>query len=72
MKMAGRNSHQHGARLARMPIARVLEGCAHHWVYPPPNGPVSEGYCLKCGAWNESRNSVPDTVSVVNQKPRAK
>ena len=72
MKISGRESRQQGSRPARMPIARVLEGCVHHWVYPPPNGPVSEGYCLKCGEWDESSNSVQDTISVVNQRPRAK
>jgi len=72
MKISGRESRQRGTRPARMPKARVLGDCVHHWVYPPPNGPVSEGYCLKCGAWDESDNSVHDTISIVNQRPREK
>ena len=42
----------------RMPIAGVDEPCVHQWVYPPPNGPVSVGYCRRCGAENESHNSI--------------
>lgn len=24
--------------------------CIHHWVIDPPDGPVSNGKCIKCGA----------------------
>ena len=34
-------------------------GCAHHWMIEPPNGETSLGRCLKCGAVQDFRNSVP-------------
>lgn len=36
-----------------------LPDCAHHWVIEPPNGLTSRGTCLKCGAVQDFRNSVP-------------
>ena len=36
-----------------------LSECAHHWVIEPPNGSTSRGTCLKCGAVQDFRNSVP-------------
>ncbi len=36
-----------------------LSECAHHWAIEPPNGSTSRGTCLKCGAVQDFRNSVP-------------
>ena len=33
--------------------------CAHHWLIEPPSGETSRGTCLKCGAVQDFRNSVP-------------
>lgn len=33
-------------------------GCVHHWVIDPPEGPVSNGICQKCGEERIFRNYV--------------
>lgn len=33
--------------------------CAHHWIIDPPNGSVSKGVCIKCGAKKEFPNHFP-------------
>ena len=30
--------------------------CAHHWIIDPPDGPVSNGTCKKCGKTREFMN----------------
>ena len=30
--------------------------CVHHWVIDPPDGPISMGYCQKCGKVEEFPN----------------
>lgn len=37
------------------------QGCAHHWMIEPPNGPESTGRCKNCGKWRSFRNSLPDS-----------
>lgn len=34
----------------------MMIDCVHHWRIAEPNGPVSEGRCLHCGATRQYRN----------------
>lgn len=36
--------------------------CRHHWVIETPNGSTSGGYCKRCGANKEFRNSTEDLM----------
>ena len=40
------------------PLQAGWKTCVHHFVYPPPNGPIALGQCKKCGRLNESKNSI--------------
>jgi len=67
----GRDEHGRFANSAtRMPIVVADGPCVHHWVYPPPNGPVSVGYCRRCGAENESHNSLVFEQFRLGSQPR--
>lgn len=33
-----------------------VSACQHHWRIEPPDGPTSQGLCLKCGAMREFSN----------------
>lgn len=33
--------------------------CVHHWIIEPPDGPVSQGICQKCGTRQEFQNFFP-------------
>ena len=35
----------------------VASNCAHHWMIEPPNGPLSDGVCQRCGEKREFMNS---------------
>ena len=36
--------------------------CRHHWVIDTPNGALSGGFCKRCGAQKEFRNSSEDLL----------
>ena len=38
---------------------RKQETCVHHWVIDPPEGPMSQGICRKCGTTREFQNFFP-------------
>ena len=62
-RISGRENRQqtvlgHATRWAKRIFPGVNSGCTHHWIYPPPNGPTSIGWCRICGANDESANSV--------------
>lgn len=35
----------------------VDEGCNHHWIIDPPDGPISRGVCKICGVHREFQNA---------------
>ena len=46
--------------------------CKHHWVIDRPNGPLSEGVCLRCGEKREFTNSVEFTPTLrISHQPKA-
>ena len=58
-RISGRENRQqtvlgHATRWAKRIFPGVNSGCTHHWIYPPPNGPTSIGWCRICGAHDES------------------
>lgn len=36
--------------------------CVHHWIIDEPEGPVSKGYCKKCGEEREFQNYFPHSI----------
>lgn len=42
--------------------------CAHHFVYPMPEGEFSTGTCKKCGEIRVSRNWEPDSTSMYSKQ----
>lgn len=36
--------------------------CCHHWIIESANGPVSEGFCMKCEEKREFRNSLVEEI----------
>ena len=47
--------------LARIPEARDLTGCEHHWVIDKPAGPTSRGTCRACGEERDFQNYIEGT-----------
>ena len=39
-----------------------LQTCIHHWIIEPPEGPVSNGICKKCGTESQFRNYLPHSI----------
>ena len=55
-------------------IEFIKTECAHHWVIEPPNGPVSEGLCQRCGERREFTNSAESasaSMGLTSQRPKA-
>ena len=40
----------------------ISANCAHHWLFAPPNGPLCEGICKRCGEVRGFSNSA-DTMT---------
>ncbi len=38
--------------------AETVQGCRHHWVIEPADGPISDGSCQVCGETREFKNYV--------------
>ena len=49
----------------------IAAACAHHWVIPPSNGPMSEGVCQRCGESREFSNSIDSVPWAISQRSRA-
>ena len=45
--------------------------CVHHWLIDTPNGPVSDGLCIKCGEEREFANWQPGTFHLDETEERA-
>lgn len=39
------------------------DGCRHHWLIEPPDGPISRGVCKKCGARRNFMNTPVELLS---------
>lgn len=48
----------------------IAAACAHHWVLPPSNGPMSEGECQRCSETREFSNSVDTPPWTISQRSR--
>lgn len=46
------------------------EAHAHHWVIEEASGPVSNGYCKRCGATKAFKNWLEDTDFITNEEHR--
>ena len=44
--------------------------CNHHWEIAPPEGPTSEGVCLKCGMTKPFPNYLPFKISAQRKGTR--
>ena len=44
-----------------------VQSCVHHWIIEPPDGPVSSGYCRKCGVEKQFQNYFPHSKWESNQ-----
>ena len=43
---------------------------AHHWLIEEASGPVSQGYCKRCGATKSFKNWLEDTDFITNEEHR--
>jgi len=49
-----------GTMVQEQEVGSPASACQHHWLIETPRGAISRGYCKRCGAEREFRNSATD------------